>query len=376
MQNDKVDFMFKDVDVGPVVELLQNHDISGWFGNNEGGDYLRLFQQCFAAYCDSAHAYTTSSGTAAIYVALRACGVGRGDSVIVPSFTHIGSVAPIVLAGAKPVFIDVDIHGTLDPKMMDMHYAKAVIAVHMLGMPCDMDEIKKRFGGFIIEDASHALGAEYKGKKAGTLGDIGCFSIGGGRTKTIACGEGGMITTNDDSLAEKCKNIRNHGDRVTDVDYPCFNFRMSELNALVGLLQMPRLQMLNKWQLDNADYFMQRLPAFLQVLKAPSYAKTVRYMISCLFDDEIAGFSRNIFLRRLVDQKWNGGVPRKNIGGAWGKLVSDIKYYHKYARERLPMSEKLRDESVWIDYHRFPRTKEEIDKLLDHIKIVSSKVET
>ena len=376
MQNDKVDFMFKDVDLSPVMELLQNHDISGWFKNNEGGKNLRLFQQCFSTYCNVSHALTTSSGTAAIYVALKACGVGRGDSVIVPAFTHVGSVAPIVLAGAKPIFIDVDIHGNLDPKLLEEKpEAKALIAVHMLGMPADIHEIKKNFGGFIIEDASHALGSEYKGKKTGTLGDIGCFSIGGGRTKTICVGEGGMITTDDDSLAEKCKNIRNHGDRVTDVDYSCFNFRLSELNALIGLLQMPRLKMLNEWQLDNAAYLMKRLPNFLQVPETPLYAKTVRYMVSCLFNEELAGFSRNVFLRRLVDQKWDGGVPRKNIGGAWGKLVSDIRYYRKYSKYPLLMSEKLRDESVWIDYHRFPRTKEEIDKLLDHINIVSSKVE-
>ena len=368
--SEEVTYVFKGIDLSPVMDLLKNHDISGWFKNNEGGDCLRFFQKCFAEYCGAKYAFATSSGSAAIYVALKACGVGHGDSVIVPAFTHVGSVAPIVLAGAKPIFIDVDIHGNLDPKLLDRPYAKALIAVHMLGMPGDIDEIKKNFDGFMIEDASHALGSEYKGKRAGTLGDIGCFSIGGGRTKTLATGEGGMITTNNDSLAEKCKNIRNHGDRVTDVDYPCFNFRLSELNALIGLLQMPRLGMLNKWQLDNATYLMQRLPSFLQVPETPSYAKTVRYIISCLFDEKTAGFSRNVFLRRLVDQKWDGGVPRKNIGGAWGKLVSDIKYYHKYSKERLPMSEKLRDMSVWIDWHRFPRAKQEIDELLEHINMV------
>lgn len=363
--------VFKDIDLSPIMELFQNEDISGWFKNKEGGNCLRFFQSCFAEYCGTKYAFAVSSGSAAIYVALKACDIGRGDSVIVPAYTHVGSVAPIVLAGAKPLFVDVDIHGNLDPNILE-HNAKALIAVHMLGMPCDMQKIKQSFNGWIIEDASHALGSEYNGKRVGSLGDVGCFSVGGGRTKTISCGEGGMVTVNDESLAEKCKNIRNHGDRVTDVPYPCFNFRMPELNALVGLLQMPQLQTWNEWQMRNANYLMERLPAFLTVPETPPYAKTVRYIIGCIFDVKSAGISRNDFLRRLTEQKWEGGLPRKNIGGAWSKLVSDIKYYHRYSKERLPMSEKLRDESVWIDYHRYPRTKEEIDDLLKHIDMVKT----
>ena len=138
-----------------------------------------------------------------------------GDRVVVPSYTHVGSVAPILLAGAKPIFADVDINGTIDPNLIDWTGAKALIAVHMLGMPCNMDLIKKNFGGYIIEDASHALGSEYKGKKCGSLGNVGAFSVGGGRTKTIGCGEGGMVTTDNAEIAEKVKNIRNHGDRAS-----------------------------------------------------------------------------------------------------------------------------------------------------------------
>lgn len=364
--SEKVDYMFKGIDLSPVMELLKNEDISGWFKNAEGGSCLRFLQSCFAEYCGTKYAFATSSGSTAIYTALRALGVGRGDRVLVPAYTHVGSVAPIVLAGAKPIFVDVDIHGNLDPLAIPTHVdAKALIAVHMIGMPCDIHEIKRRFGGLIIEDASHALGSEYKHRKCGSLADIGCFSIGGGRTKTIGAGEGGMVTVNDADIAQKCKNIRNHGDREAGADYLCFNFRMSELNALVALLQMPRLQMLLDWQMKNAERIIKELPSFLQVPKTPSYAKTTRYIIGCVIDKY---GDRDKFLKKLIANKWEGGYPRKNIGGGWSKLIYDLTFYKKYFTKTLIMSEMLRDNAVWIDWHRFPRTDEEIDLMLKHIR--------
>lgn len=365
MSKDQVEYMFKDIDLTPVIELIKHHDISGWFGNNEGGESMRFFQNCFAEMTDTKYAYATSSGSAAIYVALRACGVGRGDNVIVPSYTHVGSVAPILLAGARPIFVDVDINGTLDPAQVQWEPAKALIAVHMLGMPCNMDEIRRNFDGFIIEDASHAFGAEYKSKKCGSLGDLAAFSIGGGRTKTIGCGEGGMVTTNNTVMATKIKNIRNHGDRVTDADYLCFNFRMSELNALLGLLQLPRVQMMNDWQMNNAKRIITELPPSLTVPKAPPYAKTVRYIIGALMCKEM----RQDFLNKLIKNGWNGGMPRMNIGSGWSKLVHEVKFYKKFHKiGSLPVSERLRDEAVWIDWHRYPRTEEEITVMLKHVR--------
>lgn len=371
--SDKVEYMFKGIDLTPIVELLKNHDISGWYKNSEGGECLRFFQDSFAEFCGAKHAITASSGSASIYTALKACGVGEGDYVLVPSYTHVGSVAPIVLAGAKPLFIDVDIYGNIDPMELEGFEgnAHALIAVHMLGMPCDMDELKKRFSGYIIEDASHALGSKYKGKQAGTLGHIGCFSIGGGRTKTIGCGEGGMITTNDDILAEKCKNIRNHGDRAMDVDYHCFNFRMSELNALVGLLQMPRLMMLNEWQMKNAKRIREELQDVFMFPPEPDYAESVRYIVA----GQCHHFVREQFLKKMSENGWSGGQPRMSVGGGWSKLVSDVKFYSKYnVRGTLPMSKILRDEAVWIDWHRYPRTDEEISLMLEHVKQVMTEV--
>jgi len=359
--------IFSDADLFSITELLKK-DFSGWFKSNDGGPYLREFEKKFADFLGAEHAFAVSSGSAAIYTALKACEVGRGDYVAVPSYTHIGSVAPILLARGKPLFIDVDQYGNLNPedlrKVISVLKVKAVIVVHQLGLPCEMDQIKKiSDGAFIIEDASHALGAEYEGMKAGVLADVGCFSIGGGRTKTIGTGEGGMIVVNDDKLAEKCKNIRNHGDRITDCDYFCFNFRMSELNSLVGLLQMDKLQFLVDWQIKNAEYLIANLPEYLKVRAPPPYVKTVHYLVGCRFSRTKAGMSRDEFLKNVIEKGYEGGVPRKNVGKGYAKLISDIRFYTRY-RRNVPMSEKLRDEAVWIDWHRYPRTKDEIDELL------------
>lgn len=370
-KDEPVEYMFKDIDLAPVIDLLQHHDISGWFHNNDGGPYLNEFQTMFADYCGTKHAYAISTGSASIYVALRACGIGRGDIVVVPAYTHIGTVAPVLLAGARPVFIDVDEYGNVDSEEYKRipPYAKATIIVHQLGVPCEIDKIKENIEAtvwdkmWIIEDASHALGAEYKGKKAGNLGDIGCFSIGGGRTKTIGCGEGGMITTNNEELALKCKNLRNHGDRITDVDYMCFNFRMSELNALVGLLQMNRINFLNDYQVKNAHYLMERLPSYLKPPKIPSYMKSTHYIVGCAFNEKLAGMTRDQFLSKVKEAGCEGGIPRKNVGAGYSKLICDIKYYKRFFNKPLPKSEAIRDNAIWVDWHRFPRTELEIRRL-------------
>lgn len=380
----KFDLKFVLDNVESNVEL---EDISGWFKNNDGGPYLQKFQAKLASFCGSRYAFGVSSGSTSIYVALKACGIGEGHYVAVPAYTHVGTVAPIVLAGAIPVFVDVDQYGNLDSVDLENVINKmkkdgigeinAVIAVHQLGLPCRMDEINEVLdyvgsGAFLIEDASHSLGAEYKGKQVGTLGDIGCFSIGGGRTKIIGVGEGGMIVCNDDLIAERIKNIRNHGDRNTDVDYFCFNFRMSDLNAAIGYMMMDRLQFLIDWQIQNAKYIIDKLPGYLHVPDMiDDYGKdvkTVRYIVGCRFINEKIGkghISRDEFLSEL--KRFQVG-PRKFVGGGYSKLISNVRFYNRFVGvggSGLTMSKRILDESVWIDYHRYPRTKGEIDELLD-----------
>ncbi len=365
-----------------VVRQLKDKDISGWFSSSTGGPGLQEFQSKFADFCESKHGIAVSGGSASIYVGIRACGVEPGDYVAVPAYTHVGSVAPIVLAGAKPIFVDSDRYGNMSPKDLEKaienkKHLRAVVVVHLLGVPCEMREIENVLNAHgektaIIEDASHALGSEYRGKKCGALGDVGCFSIGGGRTKTIGTGEGGMIVTNDDRLAERCRNIRNHGDRYTDVDYFCFNFRMSELNATVGLSQMPQLDMLIDWQIKRAEYLIKRLPSFLSAPEPPSHVKSTRYLLGCVYRGK--KLSRDEFVSKLVEalakKRMENGIPRRNISRGQTKLISDVRFYSKFKRT-CPNAESILQNSFWIDWHRYPRTEKEIDELLQTIEETS-----
>jgi perosamine synthetase len=353
-------------DLNEVFELLKSHDISGWFHSHDGGPILREFQKQFADFLGVKYAFACSSGNAAIYIALKAVGIGFGKVVAVPAYTHIGSVAPIILAGGMPYFVDVDFYGNFKVEDLENKSFDAVIPVHQLGNICEMDSIKNNiFGAVIIEDASHALGSKYYGKYAGTLGDIGCFSIGGGRTKIIGTGEGGMIVTNDDKYAEKIKNIRNHGDRITDVDYLCFNFRMSDLNAAVGYVEMKKIEKYIKWQKLHALVLTNKLPKYLAPIPVPAACESNRYLIGCIFQEKEAGMTRDEWLKRIRDLGFEGGVPRKNVGPGYSKLVCDIKFYRKYKNRELPNSVFMRDNSVWIDWHRYPRTVPEIDQLIE-----------
>ena len=352
----------KDAEI--VKEFVKQQDISGWFQNSEGGHYLQEFQKQFSSFCGSKYALTCSSGSASIYLALKAIGIGQGNHVAVPTYTHVGSVAPIILAGGIPVFVDCDQFGNLSVKDLSRIEEKldAIVAVHQLGMPCDIDEIKDCCPETpIVEDASHAMGSYYKGKHAGLLGDVGCFSIGGGRTKTIGVGEGGIIITNNDDIAEKVKFLRNHGDRYSDAPYFCFNFRLSELNALIGYLEMRHIGTLIKSQETLAKYIIDKLPSWIEVPEVPNYIHHCRYMIGGNFKADIVKTSRQEALSRLKEFQVG---PRQFIGGGWSKLISDIQYYSQWKKGNYPSSKKIRDKSIWIDYHRPPRTKEDADKLI------------
>lgn len=363
--------MYSDNEIKVIGNLLNNGDISGWFKSHDGGNFLQAFQKRFADFCGTSHAFAVSSGSASIYVALRSVGVGEGDYVLVSPYTHIGTVAPIILCGARPLFVDTDSYGNIDPRCMEetakhTMKAKAVIAVHICGMPCDMDginDVAKMHNLWVIEDASHALGAKWKGIKAGNLGDIGCFSVGGGRTKTIGTGEGGVVTTNNADLAAKIRNIRNHGDRVDDCPYFCFNFRLSDLQALIGLIQMMNVQTMIDWQVRNAEHIIKHLPDYLHVYDPPEHAEPVHYMVDCRFHDEMHGRDRSDFLKFLNNVGLGCGVPRRNIGAGFSKLISDIRYYKSYA-VAVPNAEKVRDSSIWIDWHRPPRNTADADELL------------
>ncbi len=208
------------------------------------------------------HAQLLSSGTAAVTSALAVAGIGEGDEVIVPSFTFVASFESVLMTGATPVLVDVDDTLTMSPKAVMKAITsntKAIMPVHMCGSMADLDALKSichSQGLFLIEDACQAIGGIYKGHSLGTIGDMGCFSFDA--VKTVTCGEGGAVITNNDRFAELLDQYSDHGhdhlgsNRGTD-DHPIigYNFRISELNAAVGLAQTKRLPEFLKLQKEH-----------------------------------------------------------------------------------------------------------------------------
>ena len=228
------------------------------------GSKVKALEEAFADYCGVEHAVATSSGTTALHVALLANEIGEGDEVITSSFTFISSANSVLFTGARPVFVDIDpVTFNLDPDLMEAAITprtKAIMPVHLFGLPADMGAIMalaEEYDLMVIEDACQAHGAGYNGKKAGSFG-TGCFSFY--PTKNMTTGEGGMITTNDEEIAEECRVIRQHGMRRRYYhDELGYNFRMTDVHAAIGLGQLEKLEQFNEARIANAAYFSQHL---------------------------------------------------------------------------------------------------------------------
>lgn len=229
-------------------QLLLEAINSGWISSQS--PYVKRFENNYAKWLGVKYAIAVSNGTVAIHLALSALGVGPGDEVIVPDLTFASPANMVILTGAKPVFVDVsNSNWCIDPKEFKKKISsrtKAVIIVHLYGNPADMDEIidiARINNIYIIEDAAEAHGAIYKGRKVGTFGDIATFSFYA--NKLITTGEGGMVVTNDKELAENIKLMRDHGmkPRYWHITVG-FNYRMTGLQAAVGLAQLRKIDKL------------------------------------------------------------------------------------------------------------------------------------
>ncbi len=214
------------------------------------GQQAKEFEEEFARFCGVKYGIATNSGTSALHIALLVTGVKAGDEVIVPSHTFIATVSPLIHIGARPIFVEIEEKTyTMDANAIEKKITKktkAIIPVHLYGHPCDMDAIKEiaeEYDLKIIEDACQAHGAEYKGRKIGSIGDIACFSFFPSKNMTVA-GDGGMIVTNNEEYAIKAAALRDQG-RVAgkkyEHDYIGFNYRMSEILAAIGRIQLKHL---------------------------------------------------------------------------------------------------------------------------------------
>ena len=222
------------------------------------GPKVAELEKNWAEYCGVKHALAVNSGTAAIHCALYAAGVKEGDEVITTPYSFIATINPILMLGARPVLVDID-EETFNIDVSKIEAAitektKAIVPVDLYGQPCDwaeLQEIAKKHDLKIIEDACQAIGAEYKGIKAGALGDFGCFSLYA--TKNIMCGEGGIVTTNSDEASAAIRSFRQHG-MVAPYEYADlgYNYRMSDLHGAIAVEQLRKVDRFTAQRQRNA----------------------------------------------------------------------------------------------------------------------------
>lgn len=264
--------LFGDLERKGVQEVLDSGVLMryGFDGMRSGHWKAREMEAALAAKMQIGHAHLVSSGTAALTVALASAGVGAGDEVILPTFTFVASFEAVLSLGAVPILVDIDDTLTLDPEAVERAIGprtKVIMPVHMCGSMADLDALGRlceKHGLLLLEDACQAIGGSYGGKPLGSIGDLGCYSFD--YVKTITCGEGGAVVTNNSEYYENAHKYSDHGhdhlgnDRGAEAHpFLGYNYRISELNAAVGLAQLSRLDEFISLQKRNCDILMEAL---------------------------------------------------------------------------------------------------------------------
>ncbi|MDP7975826.1 MAG: DegT/DnrJ/EryC1/StrS family aminotransferase [TACK group archaeon] len=295
-------------DIRAVTEVLRSGKLSSL-----SNPIVEEFEKAFAEYVGTKYAIAVNSGTAALHTALQAMGVGPGDEVVVPPYTFVSTATSVIHANAIPVFADVELSSyNLDADSFEKSITqrtKAVIPVHLFGRPAEMDaimEVARRHNVMVLEDAAQAHGATYKGKKVGTFGNAAIFSFY--ESKNMTTGEGGMIVTDDEKIAQRARLIRQHGEPswyyYVELGY---NYRMPAMEAALGLSQLKKLDKFNSIRQSNASYYNSKLSRIkgIVVPKAPDYVKHVYHVYAPRFLEEELGISPNLISKALAAEGIN-----------------------------------------------------------------------
>lgn len=300
-----------------AMEVLDSGNLSqflgSWSADFYGGPKVQEFERLWAAHAQTKIAYSVNSNTSGLVAAVGACDLGPGDEVIVSPYTMTASAIAPLAYGAVPVFADIDPRTfCLDPASIEQRITaqtKAILVVHLFGHPADMDGINAlagKHGLRVIEDCAQSPDSYYHGEMVGGLGDLGVFSLN--YHKHIHTGEGGLVTTNNEGLAEKVALIRNHGECVVEdkgtmdlVNTFGFNYRLTELQAAIGIEQLKKLPNLMEIRRRNSKFLDERLGQFEGLTPPYLEADCVHsfYTQSYLYDAKIVGIPRDTFLAAL-----------------------------------------------------------------------------
>ena len=349
--------IISDEEIEAVTEVLKS-------GMLAQGPKVDEFQNKFAKYVEAKYGIATSSGTTALHTALVAAGIKPGDEVITTPFTFAATSNSILYTQAKPVYADIDAKTfNLDPAKIEEQITdktKAIVPVHLYGQPADMDgilEIAQKYNLKVIEDAAQAHGAVYKGKKIGSIGDFGCFSFY--PTKNMTTGEGGMVTTNDEEYAEKAGMVRAHGEsKRYEQSLLGYNYRMTDIAASIGLVQLKHIDEFNKIRNENAKYLSEGL-ADVEGITTPVVADNVthvfhQYTIRVSKD-------RDTFQKFLTDNQIGTGIHYPIV------LYKQPYYQALSITGNCPLAEEAASQVISIPVHP-SLTTEEIDTIIDTIK--------
>lgn len=361
-----------------VMKVMESQLLSSLAGN-----VVENFEKEFAEYIGVKHAIAVNSGTASLHISIASLDIGPGDEVIIPSFTFIATASSVLHNNAIPIFADIDNKSyTLDPESVKKKISsktKAIIPVHLAGITADMDpllDIADEHDLYIIEDACQSHGAKYKGKKVGSMGDLGTFSFY--PSKNMTTGEGGIVTTNSSRLARQCRLLRHHGEPYWYAyNRLGWNYRMTEIQGALGRVQLKKLDEYIRIRNENAQYLTNAVnnivgidPPYVPEYCEPAY----NYWIGRIHPDVI-GLNKDQFISKFPNSKilypkplYETKLFQKKIAYPRGCPWSCPFYGEEieYTKIKLPIVEKVAKEIFALDI--YPGiSKEELD---DNIRIM------
>ena len=352
-----VDVLVSDKEIELVTKVLKS-------GMLADGEYVRNFEKSFSEYCGVKYGIATSSGTTALHTALIAMEIKPGEKVLTTPFTFIATSNSILYCGGIPEFSDIDYHSfnidsaEIERKLKAMPEIRTMIIVHLFGHPCDMDaimRIARNYNVRVIEDCAQAHGAEYDGKKVGSFGDISIFSFY--PTKNMTTGEGGMIVTDNEELAETCRKIVNHGRSGRyEHDILGYNYRMTNIAAAIGLGQLENLDERNQKRIQNARFLTENL-INIDWLEPPTVSANCKHVF-------------HLYTVKVDNRDEFAGYLLKN--GIQNSIVYPLPLYRQPLYEKLnfkahcPNTDKVCDRVISLPVQP-ALTKDELHRIVDVI---------
>lgn len=362
--------MVGEEEIQAAAEVLR----SGWYTS---GPRVKEFERAFADYIGTKEAAMVSSGTAALYISLAVLGIRPGDQVIVPALTFFSTVTAVLHERAVPVFADIDPDTyCLDPDSVAekiTNKTRAIIPVHLYGHPANMDglmDVTEDRDIFIIEDAAQAHGAEYRGKKCGSLGDIGCWSFFATKNMTTAV-EGGAITTDNKAMAAMARIIRSHG-MTTRNEHSLlgYNDRMDEVGAAIGLVQLRKLDLMNEIRTKYTEYLRKKLTgiSWLKIPPVKPWAKHAWFWCPVEVDEEKLGVSTLYLCKKLkylgVETRHRYTTPLYNQ-----PVLRNYRHIHNYKSDYCPNAERIVGKMLGLPNHP-GLTCEDLDYVIETVKSI------